>query len=125
MPAAPPGFHPGAPSGPGRGPGSFIAGLRAFGTEPEQDAGPLPKVVVVRRRVADSGWSIAAARRLRHGPGIRNVQACGRSGYPLVVAEDVVDGDVDGDAPQPDLVAQGGGDVPLDVTGDLVDRVSP
>jgi hypothetical protein len=27
----------------------------------------------------------------------------------LVVAEDVIDGDVDGDAAQPDLVAQGGG----------------
>jgi hypothetical protein len=52
----------------GSDPDAFIAGLRAFDTEPEQDAGPLPKVIVIRRR----GWpirqAIAVARRLRDGP---------------------------------------------------------
>jgi hypothetical protein len=52
----------------GSDPDAFIAGLRAFGTEHEHDAGPLPRVIVIRRR----GWpirqAIAVARRLREGP---------------------------------------------------------
>lgn len=34
----------------GGDPESFIAGLRAFGAGLEQDPGPLPRVVIVRRR---------------------------------------------------------------------------
>jgi hypothetical protein len=43
----------------GSDPDAFIAGLRAFDTEPEQEAGPLPKVI---------RQAIAVARRLRDGP---------------------------------------------------------
>jgi hypothetical protein len=52
----------------GSDPDAFIAGLRAFGAEPEQDAGPLPRVVVIRRRRWPIRQAIAVARRLREGP---------------------------------------------------------
>src|ERR1700722_18176450 len=41
----------------------------------------------------------------------------------LVATEDVIDGDVDGDAAQPDLLAKCGSDLPLDVAGYLMYRV--
>ena len=54
----------------GGDPDFFIAGLRAFDTGPEQDPGPLPKVVIVRRRP----WLIrriaVAARRSATAPGL-------------------------------------------------------
>ena len=52
----------------GGDPGTFIAGLRSFDTEREQGSGPLPKVVVVRRRPWLVGKATAVVRRLRYGP---------------------------------------------------------
>jgi len=46
----------------------FVAGLRTFGTGGDQDPGPLPRVVIVRRNPWLSSLAIAAARRLRYGP---------------------------------------------------------
>src|SRR5487761_1809001 len=52
----------------GGDPGAFIAGLRALDAEREQDSGPLPKVVVVRRRPWLVRKATAVVRRLRYGP---------------------------------------------------------
>lgn len=52
----------------GGDPESFIAGLRAFGTRPEQGPGPLPRVVIVRRRAWLIRLVIALAGRFRYGP---------------------------------------------------------
>jgi hypothetical protein len=46
----------------------FIAGLGAFDTGREQDPGPLPRVVIVKRRAWLIQLASAAARRLRYGP---------------------------------------------------------
>jgi hypothetical protein len=45
---------------------AFVAGLRAFDTAGEQDPGPLPRVVIVRRRAWLLRLAVAAVRRLRH-----------------------------------------------------------
>jgi hypothetical protein len=45
---------------------AFVAGLRAFDTGAEQDPGPLPRVVIVRRRAWLLRLAIAAVRGLRH-----------------------------------------------------------
>jgi hypothetical protein len=52
----------------GGDPGAFIAGLRTLDAEREQGSGPLPKVVVVRRRAWPVRKATAAVRRLRFGP---------------------------------------------------------
>ena len=46
----------------------FVAGLRAFDAEYEQAPGPLPRVIVVKRRPWPVRPVIAAARRVRYGP---------------------------------------------------------
>jgi hypothetical protein len=55
----------------GGDPDVFIAGLRSFrtgyGPKQDPDAGPLPRVIVVRRRPWP-GRLAAAAQRVRHGP---------------------------------------------------------
>jgi hypothetical protein len=51
----------------GGDPESFIAGLRAFGTGPGQDSGPLPRVVIVRRRAWPARLMAALAGRHRNG----------------------------------------------------------
>lgn len=48
--------------------GEFIAGLRALDAEREQGSGPLPEVVVVRRRPWLVRKATAVGRRLRYGP---------------------------------------------------------
>ena len=53
----------------GGDPDSFIAGLRAFGTGSEQDPGPLPRVVIVRRRAWLIRLVVALAGRFRYGSG--------------------------------------------------------
>jgi hypothetical protein len=52
----------------GGDPEVLIAGLRAFGSEPAEDSGPSPVVVVVRRRAWLIRRAAAAVRRLRYGP---------------------------------------------------------
>jgi hypothetical protein len=52
----------------GGNPDVFIAGLRAFDRELRQGTEPLPRVVIVKRRLWLARQAIAAARRLRHGP---------------------------------------------------------
>jgi hypothetical protein len=52
----------------GGDPQAFIAGLRAFGTDPGQDSGLLPRVIIIRRRAWLIRQASAAAQRLRHGP---------------------------------------------------------
>jgi hypothetical protein len=52
----------------GGDPGAFIAGLCALDAERELGSGPLPKVVVVRRRPWPVRKATAVARRLRYGP---------------------------------------------------------
>lgn len=52
----------------GGDPGGFIAGLRALDSEREQGNGPLPEVVVVRRRPWLVRKAAAVVRRLRYGP---------------------------------------------------------
>jgi hypothetical protein len=47
---------------------AFIAGLRALDAEREQGSGPLPEVVVVRRRPWLVRKVTAVGRRLRYGP---------------------------------------------------------
>ena len=51
----------------GGDPGVFIAGLCAFGLEREQVCGPLPTVVIVRRRAWLTRMVMAAGQRLRRG----------------------------------------------------------
>jgi hypothetical protein len=51
----------------GGDPGVFIAGLCAFGPEREQVCGPLPTVVIVRRRTWLTRMVTAAGQRLRRG----------------------------------------------------------
>lgn len=67
-PAPPPGIHPGASSGPGRGYGS----LRRGPAHLRYRMGPRPRtaarVVIVRRHPWLVWLAIAAARRLRYGP---------------------------------------------------------
>jgi hypothetical protein len=52
----------------GGDPGAFIAGLRTLDAEREQGSGPLPKVVVVRRRAWLVRKATVVVRRLRYGP---------------------------------------------------------
>ena len=52
----------------GGDPGAFIAGLRTLDAEREQGSGPLPKVVVVRRRAWLVRKATMVVRRLRYGP---------------------------------------------------------
>ena len=52
----------------GGDPVAFIAGLRSLDEEREQGSGPLPQVVVVRRRPWLVRKATAVARRLRYGP---------------------------------------------------------
>ena len=52
----------------GGDPEIFAAGLRAFGAGPEPDAGPLPQVVIIRRRAWPIRQAAEVARRLRYGP---------------------------------------------------------
>lgn len=52
----------------GGDPQAFIEGLRAFGTDPGQDSGLLPRVIIIRRRMWLIRQASAAAHRLRHGP---------------------------------------------------------
>ena len=61
-------------------------------------------------------------RRLRYGLPPRSCAAGWVSAWS--VAENVIHGDVDRDAPQAHLVAQGGGDLPLDITGYLMDGIA-
>lgn len=46
----------------------FVTGLHTLDTGRDQDPGPLPRVVVVRRHPWLVWLAIAAARRLRYGP---------------------------------------------------------
>jgi hypothetical protein len=46
----------------------FVAGLRAFDTGPDHVPGPLPRVVIVRRRPWLVSLAMAAVGRLRSGP---------------------------------------------------------
>jgi hypothetical protein len=46
----------------------FTAGLRAFDAGPEQDPGPLPTVVIIKRRPWLIRLAITAAWRVRDGP---------------------------------------------------------
>jgi len=52
----------------GGDPGAFIAGLRALDAQREQGSGPLPEVVVVRRRPWLVRKATAVVRHLRYGP---------------------------------------------------------
>jgi hypothetical protein len=45
---------------------AFVAGLRSFDTGAEQDPGPLPRVIIVRRQAWLLRLVVAAVRRLRH-----------------------------------------------------------
>ena len=51
----------------GGDPEVFIAGLCAFGLEREPDCGPLPTVVIVRRRAWLTRMVMTAGQRLRRG----------------------------------------------------------
>ena len=52
----------------GGDPDVFIAGLRSFRAAHDPHAGPLPRVVVVRRRPWPVRLATAAAQRICHGP---------------------------------------------------------
>ena len=52
----------------GGDPEVFAAGLRAFGAGPGPDPGPLPQVVIIRRRAWLIRQAAGMARRLRYGP---------------------------------------------------------
>jgi hypothetical protein len=52
----------------GGDPSAFIAGLRALESELEQASGPVPGVIVVRRKPWLVRKATAAVRRLRDGP---------------------------------------------------------
>ena len=58
----------------GGDPGAFIAGLRALDAERELGSGPLPKVVIVRRRPWPVRKATAVVRRLRYGPRLSRVR---------------------------------------------------
>ena len=51
----------------GGDPEVFAAGLRAFGAGHDPDIGPLPQVVIIRRRAWLIRQAAVVARRLRHG----------------------------------------------------------
>jgi DICT domain-containing protein len=55
----------------------FIAGLRTFDSGSEQDAGQLPKVVIVTRRPWLMRRIVVAARRVRYGPSPPRVRLAG------------------------------------------------
>jgi hypothetical protein len=56
-------YHPDG----GGDPEVFVTGLRAFDTGHEPDTGPLPQVVIIRRRPWLIRQAAVMARRLRHG----------------------------------------------------------
>ena len=79
----------------GGDPGAFIAGLRTLDAEREQGSGPLPKVVVVRRRAWPVRKATAVVRRLRYGPRPSRVRlpVTARPALPALVAPGVIDSD--------------------------------
>lgn len=58
----------------GGDPKIFIAGLRAFGTGHGPDTGPLPTVVIVRRRAWLIRQTTAVAQRFRRGRSLARVR---------------------------------------------------
>jgi hypothetical protein len=68
----------------GGDPGAFIAGLRTLDAEREQGSGPLPKVVVVRRRAWLVRKATVVVRRLRYGPRPSRVRLPGVSATALL-----------------------------------------
>ena len=81
----------------GGDPGAFIAGLRTLDAEREQGSGPLPEVVVVRRRAWLVRKATVIVRRLRYGPRPSRVRLPVRACSVLAVL--AAAGVIDRDAP--------------------------